>query len=45
MGIDIYTSAGVGFIVTEKQILDYAKKHLPEFNEDYAYVNEYGYPG
>lgn len=43
MGIDIYALAGIGFVVTEKQVLDYAKKHINEFNEDYAYIDEYIY--
>lgn len=43
MGIDVTTSAGVGFVVTDEQLLDYAKKHISEFNEDYAYIDEYSY--
>jgi hypothetical protein len=43
VGIDVTTSAGVGFVVTDEQILDYARKHISEFDEKYAYVDEYAY--
>lgn len=42
MSVDYTTSAGIGFLVTEKQIIDYAQEHFHDFDENWAYVDEYG---